>query len=94
MNGVSPLSGFVDWSLTNFTVEKLLDGNSFPAYDFQKLSLFDVDGTELTGNSTKDNAVLYLPFVNFTCLAENVPRIPLHGFTSTGLPPNMENSDL
>ena len=70
-------SGYVNWSLTTFTLEKLVDGNTFPAFAAHELQLYDMDGEVITrdpqeGGRSGEDGVLYLPYINFTCLLENL----------------------
>ena len=70
------LNGYIDWSLSNFTLQKLADGMSFPAFSAQELEIYDNDGNVLT--RTRDGIeqdVLYLPYVDFNCLIMEAPEL-------------------
>ena len=63
------LSGYANWSTTEFSLDDLLDGDAFPAYSAQSLEYQNPDGSEvevISGDSR--GTPLYLPFVNFACL--------------------------
>ena len=45
------LQGFVDWSLSPFYIDALLDGEAFPAVSAQQLGLFADNGTALDESS-------------------------------------------
>ena len=70
----------MDWSLSPFYIDALLDGEAFPAVSAQQLGLFADNGTALDESSGTpymspnggDNSsnLLYLPYINFTCLLE------------------------
>ena len=66
-------SGYVDWSLSSFSVANLLDGLAFPGYASQRLQLYDLEGNRIRNDSGTD--YLYLPFVDFDCLLDNVPGL-------------------
>ena len=74
--GTPGLSGYVNWSLTTFTVDKLLDGDTFPAFSAQELQVYDTAGNILpeaeSGGffSSNDEYGVYLPFVDFECLSQ------------------------
>ena len=75
------IQGYVNWSLNPFYIDALLDGEAFPAVSAQQLSLFNNDGDSLNEGDGRpymspnggDNSsnLLYLPYINFTCLLEN-----------------------
>lgn len=84
------LSGFIDWSLTNFTLDKLVDGRTFPAFTAHELQLYNNNGDIIqmppnltTNNPPATSDILYLPYVNFDCLAEMFDSIEraLYNFT-------------
>lgn len=81
----SRLSGYVDWSLANFTLDKLIDGSAFPAFSAHELTLYNSDGNEIENG---DDKYMYVPFVNFDCL-QNMSSTTFN-FTTfeniTGLP--------
>ncbi len=64
---LKPLSGYVNWSLSDFPIEDLVDGRAFPAMNAQELVLYDDDGDEVTDDGED---LLYLPWINFTCIEE------------------------
>ena len=66
-------SGYVDWSLSSFSVANLLDGLAFPGYDSQRLQLYALDGNRISNSTGTD--YLYLPFIDFDCLLEKVPQL-------------------
>ena len=71
----------MNWSLSPFYIDVLLDGEAFPAVSAQQLGLFDNDGNALDedrgrpymsanrGDNSSD--LLYLPYVDFGCLINN-----------------------
>lgn len=61
------LSGYANWSSTEFLVTDLVDGSAFPVYSAQSLELTNEDGTDVR----KDNPPLYLPFIDFDCILDN-----------------------
>lgn len=64
------LQGFVDWSLTNFTVNKLLEG-AFPAFSAHELQVYDRAGEILQDDDSSlfsSNFAVFVPFVDFECL--------------------------
>lgn len=66
-------SGYLDWSLSPFKVYNLLDGRAFPAFTSHELQVYD-----LSGNPNSDefgNALLFLPFINFSCLEQQFPEL-------------------
>ena len=65
----------MNWSLAPFTVERLLDGRTFPAFTAHELPLFDVEGNVLP--NTSDSA-LYLPYVDTDCMIKRFPDIRQH----------------
>ena len=66
------LSGYANWSSTEFLVGDLVDGSAFPVYSAQRLVLVNADGTDVVyKNGTKineDDPPLYLPFIDFPCI--------------------------
>lgn len=68
------LSGYVNWSTTEFLVGDLVDGSAFPVYSAQRLVLVNDDGTDVVREDGKeideDDPPLYLPFINFPCIEE------------------------
>ena len=66
----SRLSGYVDWSLANFTVDKLLDGEAFPAFSAHELQVYDRDGEviEVESSVFSSNFAVFVPFVDWDCL--------------------------
>jgi hypothetical protein len=65
------LSGFVDWSLSDFNVNKLLDGKAFPAFSAHELQVYDMDGEVIEGESAGDTTfAAYVPYVDFNCLMD------------------------
>ena len=73
------LSGYVNWSSTEFLVDDLVDGSAFPVYSAQRLVLVNDDGTDVrkVENGRKvpideDDPPLYLPFINFTCIKSDL----------------------
>ena len=67
------LSGYANWSSTVFEVNDLVDGRAFPAYSAQSLEFVNADGSEVEviSGAMDGTPILYLPFINFTCLAAN-----------------------
>ena len=65
----------MNWSLAPFTVDRLLDGRSFPAFTAHELPLFDVEGNVLPNSS---NSALYLPYVDTDCMIRRFPDIRQH----------------
>ena len=70
-DGDSRASGYVDFSLSPFQIANLLDGLAFPGPAAQQLQLYGVDGERITDPNSGDD-LLYLPFINFTCLSEEL----------------------
>ena len=65
------IRGYVDWSLSPFYIDALLDGEAFPSVSAQRLAIFNINGTALQANDTNDDSdLLYLPYVNISCLRE------------------------
>ena len=63
------LTGYVNWSLSSFTLDKLLDG-AFPTYAALQLDLYNaLDEVEPDPND-EDEDVAYLPFIDFDCMAD------------------------
>lgn len=71
---VSSLEGFVNWSLSEFKVGQLVDGEAFPAYSALDLNLRNADGDRVRTGSTN---YIYMPFVDYDCLRTNAPDIQL-----------------
>ena len=59
----------MNWSLSEFPVSSLVDGEAFPAYSVLDLGLFDADGDKLQTENGTD--YIYLPFVDYECLSQN-----------------------
>ncbi len=78
-NGDSRASGFVSFSVSPFQVINLLDGAAFPGFAAQQLQLYDLNGNILTDDSGND--LLYLPFIDFKCLINEIPEIENSTFT-------------
>jgi hypothetical protein len=72
-NRDSRASGFVSFSVSPFQVINLLDGAAFPGFAAQQLQLYDLNGNTLTDGSGND--LLYLPFINFTCLLNKIDAL-------------------
>ena len=68
-------SRYLDWSLTPFEVHSLVDGQSFPAFTNQHLRLRYFNGSIVKDDSGEP--VLYLPFVNFSCLEYKFPNVSI-----------------
>lgn len=65
------INGYVNWSLSPFYIDALLDGEAFPSVSAQRLAIFSIDGTTLQADDPNDDSdLLYLPYVNITCLQE------------------------
>ena len=77
------LSGFLDWSLTNFTIDKLVDGQAFPAFTAHELQIYLKEGDEKFEIGNED--VLYLPFINLSCLADRQMQMGKNLFNLTDL---------
>ena len=71
--GDSRASGFVSFTVSPFQVVNLLDGAAFPGYAAQQLQLYDIEGNRLQDDNGND--LLYLPFINFTCLLNKIPSL-------------------
>ena len=65
----------MNWSLSPFPVDRLLDGHSFPAFTAHQLPLFDVEGNVLPNQS---DSALYLPYVDIDCMVRKFPDIRDH----------------
>ena len=65
------LSGYANWSTTTFNILDLADGDAFPAYSAQQLNSVNDDGTDVKILTAGSDDVLYLPFIDFDCLAAN-----------------------
>ena len=63
----------MDFSLSPFQVINLVDGAAFPGYAAQQLQFYDQMGERVTDNMNND--LLYLPFINFSCILEEVPSL-------------------
>lgn len=85
------LSGYVNWSSTEFLVDDLVDGSAFPVYSAQRLVLVNDDGTDVRryANGTKlneDVTPLYLPFIDFDCIMNSSGcRVALDSYIVTQL---------
>jgi len=60
------INGYVNWSLSPFYIDALLDGEAFPSVSAQRLGLFDLEGNDLMAADGSD--LLYLPYVDIPCL--------------------------
>lgn len=76
------LKGFVDWSLTNFTVNKLLEG-AFPAFTTHvNLLVYDTMGEVLpeddsAGFFSSGDFGVFVPYVDFDCLEAEAVKMGL-----------------
>ncbi len=77
------LSGYVNWSLSNFPIEDLVDGRAFPAMNAQELPLYDDDGDEVT--NADGDTLLYLPWINTDCLEEKLSNPSTFLFNVTNI---------
>jgi len=65
------IRGYVNWSLSPFYIDALLDGEAFPSVSAQRLGLFDLNGDPVPTDDPEDTSdLLFLPYVNITCLTE------------------------
>ena len=64
------LSGYIQWSVSPFPVNSLLDGQAFPAYSTHALVMYDDNGNKIANANGKP--ILYLPFIDFECLYDAV----------------------
>lgn len=64
------INGYVNWSLSPFYIDALLDGEAFPSLSAQRLGLFDLEGNDLMAADGSD--LLYLPYVDIDCIMLNV----------------------
>ena len=71
--GNSRASGFVNFSLSPFQVINLVDGDAFPGYASQRLQFYDDMGNRVEDDMGND--LLYLPFIDFECILNNVPSL-------------------
>ena len=69
--GDSRASGFVSFTVSPFQIINLLDGAAFPGYAAQQLQLYDLEGNRIMDSNGND--LLYLPFMNFSCLLRELP---------------------
>ena len=65
------LNGYVNWSLSPFYIDALLDGEAFPSVSAQRLGLFELDGTALEAPDPDGSDLLFLPYVDIDCLTMN-----------------------
>ena len=81
---VHSLTGYVNWSLAPFTIDRLLDSNSFPAFSAHNLPLYDNESNILPNSS---NSALYLPYVDTDCMVRKFPEVKdyLFTFENTGI---------
>ena len=71
--GDSQASGFVSFTVSPFQIINLLDGAAFPGFAAQQLQLYDLEGNRLQDGNGND--LLYLPFIDFTCLIRNIDNL-------------------
>lgn len=69
------LAGYVNWSVSPFLVDVLFNGSAFPAPSALELQLYN--GSEVVTDEN-GNDLLYLPFVNYTCLENGGYSVPTH----------------
>ncbi len=64
------LNEYVEWSLTEFSVDSLIDGIAFPSYSALLLDLADNKGKDVlnTNVTNADQEYKYLPFIDHECL--------------------------
>lgn len=60
------LSEYMDWSLSEFNVTSLVDGDSFPSYAALDLDLVDMDGEDIQNSA--GISYIYLPFIEPECI--------------------------
>ncbi len=62
------LSEYVEWSLSEFPISELVDGDSFPSYRALNIDLADNNGDDIETDEAKPQKFKYLPFVNPQCV--------------------------
>lgn len=71
----------MDWSLTNFTVDKLLDGDAFPAFSAHELQVYDRNGDVIEiGESSLfggGNFGVFAPFIDWECVLQTTENATL-----------------
>ena len=65
------VSGYLEWSHNSFKVDNLLDGHAFPSFTSQNLQIHKL-------NEIATDDLLYLPFINCSCLQEKFPELNQH----------------
>ena len=69
------LAGYVNWSVSPFEVDVLFNGSAFPALSALELQLYN--GSDVVTDTATGQDLLYLPFINYTCLNMFYP-VPRH----------------
>ena len=60
----------MDFTLSEFKIINLLDGDAFPGFAAQQLQLYNGQDRVQDDNG---NDLLYLPFIDFECLRGTIP---------------------
>ncbi|XP_064396523.1 anoctamin-7-like isoform X2 [Halichondria panicea] len=62
------LSEYVEWSLSEFPITQLVDGDAFPSYNALNIDLADHNGDDIESNDAEPLKFKYLPFVDQDCV--------------------------
>ena len=66
-------SDYLEWSLSSFKVDSLIDGRAFPAFTAHKLLIYDLNGQKILDELGDE--LLYLPYIDFECVSEQFPEL-------------------
>ncbi|KAL5475674.1 hypothetical protein EMCRGX_G025519 [Ephydatia muelleri] len=84
--------GYVNWTQSSFDLSVLIESGSFPLMNAMKLKLYDQSDNVIKSG---DSALYYLPFVNYTCMAQNgcFNAIQNIAFNETGWASMLKNTN-
>eukprot|EP00731_Ephydatia_muelleri_P029832 Em0021g355a len=92
MNYPNTTLGFVHWSQSSFGLQTLLNdsvgsSSAFPFPAILELKVYDEAGNVVTSSTSSSDYLVYLPFVNYTCMrmngCYNVTNNRTDGFTKS-----------
>ena len=58
----------MEWSLSEFPISELVDGDSFPSYRALNIDLADINGDDIETIEADPQKFKYLPFVDPICV--------------------------